>query len=283
MRPDTRSGGEPGSDWSLQRMSWLAVERYLARDDRLLVPVGALAQHGPHLPLGTNTLIADRIASEVSRRVDVLKAPPLSYGVLAPTRVPYPGQAGLRRKTLLRMLNELLATWEDMGIRRFFLVTAYRYDAHLDALLMALSTEAVTEVVNLYSVAVSDLVDTSPVREHGGELETSMMLHLFPERVSVADIPDATPVTRSYPGRGIPMPSERSRGIVGRPDAASAEKGERLVARMVDAIAKAVGQPRSVATPGAGELSTPGPVEDDPGMTPPSGPGATRATGEERR
>ena len=225
---------------SLNRMSWLQVQAHLERDSRLLVPVGALSQHGPHLPLGANTLIADRVAAAVSIRLNILKAPPLNYGVLAPTKARYPGESGLRRKTLHRMVNELLAGWEDRGVRRFYLITSYRYDAHMDALLMALTSGAETEVVNLYAVPLDDLVESSPVREHGGELETSLLLHLQPDTVMLSNAPAASEVGRKYPGRGMPTPPAGSLGVVGRPDSGSASKGARIFERYVDAVCTAV-------------------------------------------
>lgn len=251
---------------SLDRLSWAQVQERLAHDDRLLIPSGALAQHGPHLPLGANTLIADRVATAVSVRLNILKAPPLQYGVVAPTKGQYPGQSGLRRKTLHRTVNELLAGWEDRGVRRFYLITSYRYDAHLDALLMALTTGAETAVVNLYGVSLDGVIETSPVREHGGELETSLLLFLEPDSVTMANLPEPSAVRRRYPGRGIPTPPAGSRGVVGHPEAASKSKGARAFQRYVDAVCRAVEGTRRTApdtgprtpTPGMSRASDPG-------------------------
>ena len=105
----------------------------------MIFPIGALEQHGPHLPLGTNSLIVERLAVDLSRELGILVAPTFQYGVISPTRDRFPGRATLQRKTLHRTINELLASWEDHGITEFVLLTAQRYDAHLDALLMALT------------------------------------------------------------------------------------------------------------------------------------------------
>lgn len=236
--PDAIAPGESPS--SLDRLSWFQVQDQLAKDDRLLIPIGALAQHGPHLPLGTNTMIADRVATAVSVRLNILKAPPLHYGVIAPNKMQYPGESGLRRKTLHRTVNELLAGWEDRGVRRFYLITSYRYDAHLDALLMALTTGAATAVINLYAVPLDGIVETSPVREHGGELETSLVLFLEPESVTHANVPQPSEVRRSYPRRGIPTPPSGSQGVVGNPGAGSKDKGRRAFLRYVEAVCNAV-------------------------------------------
>ncbi len=221
-------------------MSWVQVERHLADDARLLVPVGAFGQHGPHLPLGTNTLIADHVAGAVSAELGILKAPPIWHSVLAPAKGVYPGQSGLRRKNLYRTINDLLAGWEDGGFDTFYLITAHRYEPHLDALLMAHTARARTEVINLYAVPLDDILDTSPVREHAAELETSLLLHLAPRLVYRREMPEATEVRRGYPGRGMPRPPRESLGVVGNPGGASADKGRAVFTRYVDAVVTAV-------------------------------------------
>ena len=57
------------------------VRRALERDPRLLVPVGTCEQHGPHLPLGCDTLIIERLADDLSAAFQVLRAPTVEYGV----------------------------------------------------------------------------------------------------------------------------------------------------------------------------------------------------------
>ena len=104
MKPDS---------YALDALTWLEAGRLLARDSRLLCAVGALEQHGPHLPLGTNTYLAEAVARRVSDDLGILRAPTFSYGVTAGGRGRYAGTTTLRRKTLHRAINELLA-----GLRR---------------------------------------------------------------------------------------------------------------------------------------------------------------------
>src|SRR6267143_55337 len=90
-----------------------AVRAALTRDSRLLVPVGTCEQHGPHLPLGCDTIIVERLADDLSASFGILRAPPISYGVNTATKRPYPGNAAVRRKTLHRWMNDLLGSWEQ--------------------------------------------------------------------------------------------------------------------------------------------------------------------------
>lgn len=213
--------------------------RILARDPRLILPVGALVQHGPHLPLGANTFITERVAEEVSRRCGILLAPGFDYGVWNPGKESYAGSTGIERKTLHRALNELLAKWEDHGIREFILLTAYQQEPHLDALLMAMTSSAVTTVVNLFTIDVGNLLDASPLSEHGGELETSLMLYLAPSLVQTDQAADVVADSRTYrryaQGR-VATPPPGSRGTLGFPSRASEEKGRAVFFRYVESL-----------------------------------------------
>jgi len=165
--------------------------------------------------------------------------PPFPYGVVGSGRGHYAGTATLRRKTLHRAVNELLASWEDHGVSEVVVITAHRYEPHLDALLMALTSRSRATVVDLYAVEVGDLLEAPPDLEHGGEVETSLMLHLAPERVRKDQIADYTPVSgdaRRYIRQRMPTAPAGSRGVLGRPSIATAEKGWALFERWVDAI-----------------------------------------------
>jgi len=231
------------SSYALDELPWTDVEQALAIDPRLILPVGALEQHGPHLPLGTNIVIAQRVAREVSQRLGILRAPTFSYGVTV-AGGPFAGQAGLRRKTLHRAVNELLAKWEDHGVQQFVIITAHRFEPHLEALLMALTGRATESVYDLYQIHVSDLIDTDPEVEHAGELETSLMLHLAPDLVHAERARDFMPeggALRKYTRRRVPTPPIRSGGIVGFPTRASPEKGALVFGRYIDMLCSAIG------------------------------------------
>src|SRR3954467_5368321 len=118
------------------------VEATLQRDARLIIPVGTCEQHGPHLPLGSDTLIVERLTSDLSAEFDVLLAPTVEYGVNVQTERGFPGNGSLRKKTLHRLLNDLLDTWEATGVREFILLTAHEHDPHLEAMSTVITSGA---------------------------------------------------------------------------------------------------------------------------------------------
>ena len=78
----------------LADMTWKEVESYLATGDALIVPLGTCEQHGPHLPLATDTLIAEAFAERIAEATGVPLAPTVAYGVNLPCDRFVPGTAG---------------------------------------------------------------------------------------------------------------------------------------------------------------------------------------------
>ena len=227
----------------LDELSWIDVAAHLARDPRLIIPAGALEQHGPHLPLGTNVLIARHIAADLSREFNVLRAPTVHYGVNVTSDRAYAGTASLIQKTLHRVFNELLAAWERHDVREFIIVTAHRHEPHLDALATLVTGAARVRVLSIWDVDIADLLEGQPGPLHAGEAETSIMLHLYPGlvRFERARDFDLTPEEfERYVCDRLPAPPPGGNGVVGRPTLATAEKGAAIYSRIVEAIKKAV-------------------------------------------
>jgi creatinine amidohydrolase len=234
---------EKSTALALDELSWIDVAAHLARDARLLMPVGALEQHGPHLPLGTNVLIARSICVDLSHEFGVLRAPTFGFGVNVLTARAYAGTASLGRKTLHRGLNELLDAWEAHGVNEFILVTAHRHDPHLEALATLVTDQATLHVIDIWDVPIHDLLDGQEQAEHAGEAETSVMRHLYPDLVRMdraRDFQLDPDEFRRYIRGGMPKPPPGGTGSVGRPTLATAEKGRRIYDRILDAIRRAV-------------------------------------------
>lgn len=237
--PAGRNGG-PGPGGArpvlLSELTWPEAARRLREDPRLLVPVGGLLQHGPHLPLGTDRIIVTRLAEEISRRHRVLTAPTLPYGAGSARNAEYAGSAPLSGKTLHRTLNELAAVWESHGVEEFVLLTGHGHRAHLQAMATVACETARVRAVDLHAVDLSEHLASPHGREHAGELATSLMLHLAPDLVREEEIEDlelpVEKVGRLRAGEE-PLPPGGSPGVVGRPSLASREKGEKVFRYLV--------------------------------------------------
>jgi creatinine amidohydrolase len=229
--------------FGLDELSWIDVAAHIAGEPRLIIPVGALEQHGPHLPLGTNVLLARHVAVDLSEQFRVLRAPTLYYGVNVASERAYAGTASLRQKTLHRAVNELLDAWEEHGVSEFILITAHRHEPHLDALATLVTAKARVRVISIWDVPIGDLLDAQPGPLHGCEAETSVMLHLYPDlvRMERARDFDLTPEQFDrYMRDRLPTPPPGGAGVVGQPTAATPEKGDAIYQRIIAAVRSAV-------------------------------------------
>ncbi|GAB2961114.1 mycofactocin biosynthesis peptidyl-dipeptidase MftE [Streptomyces pseudoechinosporeus] len=213
----------------LARMAWSAVpDRPL-----VLVPLGSFEQHGPHLPLDTDTRIADAVACGAARRLPgpVLVAPPVVYAASGEHQS-FPGTVSIGNEALRFVLVELvrsLSLWSG----RVVFVNGHGGNVRCLAEAVAQLAEEGRDVV--WVPCFPEGGDA-----HAGHTETSLMLHLAPELVDMtrAHAGNPAPIAELMPsilagGVGAVSPS----GVLGDPTTATAEDGARLLDEMVADVA----------------------------------------------
>lgn len=217
------------------------VRAHLARDPRLLIPVGTTEQHGPHLPFGTDTILVERLADDLSAEFGVLRAPTVEYGVNAKTRTPYPGNATVRRKTLHRFMNDLVGGWEEGGVEGFVILTAHGHDPHQEALSTLRTRRATVRTVDIFTAQLDGGDADLPI--HGGVVDTSLLLYVDGELVDLGAAQDFRPSARRLRGwrrTGAGSVPPEGPGSMGYPTQASFETGRRMYHLIYERIATRV-------------------------------------------
>ena len=107
----------------IEDCNWMQVERYLESDDRIVIPLGSVEQHG-YLSLGVDRILSERVSVEAAEPTGVLVLPSLPYG-LTPYFAAYPGSPTLRVETYRALLRDLLDSFADQGFRRFLFVNGH--------------------------------------------------------------------------------------------------------------------------------------------------------------
>jgi creatinine amidohydrolase/Fe(II)-dependent formamide hydrolase-like protein len=196
-----------------QRLKTLPPDRVaaaIAADPRLIVPIGTCDPHGPHLPMGCDTVLVDRLADDLSAEFGVLRAATIEYGASDGATHAAARAGSVRKKTLHLLLNDLLGSWERAGIREFILLTAHGDDAHHEALATVMTAEARVRVVDASAVRLDKSVAASAGWQPGGKADTSLMLYLAPHLVDMRLAQDYTPqstkrrpILRSRSRRGV--------------------------------------------------------------------------------
>jgi len=237
----------------------------LARDERSLVilPLGAIEQHGPHLPLLVDWLGAEELARQVAPHLEraghrVILAPALPYGA-SPLAETWPGTVSLSRVTLKRVIEEVIGGLARHGFRRFVLASYQADPEHLRAMAEAkrrltrggrlrvlfagFSPEAPSQAAMLSPRVLRLSRSPCPQREwHAGELETALVLARRPElvrRAAARRLPPAWVDFRSALRRGARRFEEIAPGGLGYfgwpavARAATAERAMKLRGRLM--------------------------------------------------
>jgi creatinine amidohydrolase len=223
----------------LGHLTWREAADWFRRDPRLLLPVGSFLPHGPHLPLQTDVLITTALAEGIGARHGVLVAPTLPYGGGSDADRAYAGAGVLAHKTLHRALNDLVAGFEGQGLRELFLVTTNGYGPHYRALVSVSPGTLRVRAIDTNVIDLSPVLRKPSSPERAGEVETSLLLYLAPGLVRKELMEDvvldpATLLMRMDGTEPVPLPG--TDGVVGRPTAATAEKGRRIYEYLVQYI-----------------------------------------------
>jgi creatinine amidohydrolase len=225
--------------YAISDLPWTEVAGHLRHDRRLILPVGACDQSGPHLPVGAGTCVAESLAHDLSQEFGVLRAPTFHYGVNLPGEEGYAGTAALRAKTLHRALNELLVAWNAQGFDEFVCITANAHGPHAEAIATLRAPAGRVRVIEALSVDLSALVEGGGGPEHGGEVLTSLLMHLRPACVYADQARDFTmdpDAARKFVSGRLRRIPPGSSGAVGQPSLASAEKGRAIYEHILQKI-----------------------------------------------
>jgi len=246
----------------LQEKKWQEVQQYRDSGAGLaIIPVGSVEQHGFHLPLGTDSMVAIRVAEDAAQRTNSIVTPPLWFG-WSPHHLALPGSISIRPQILTELLFDVLSSLANHGFDRFVIVNGHRI---VNIPWIQISAEKAQRELDV-TVAIFDpaymskeIVDQIGFGQvgHAEEIETSHMLHIMPHLVQMDKVKDSPPPERKLyhvdpripkdtlcyvPGtaRDLRQIAKKSGGVSGRPSLANAEKGtrlhEHLVTRLVEVI-----------------------------------------------
>jgi creatinine amidohydrolase len=243
----------------MNRMSWVQYrERVSTTNAPVFLPVGALEQHGPHLPLGTDAMLATGIAAGVAAAVGGVVAPALSYGYKSQPKCGggqhFCGTTSLDAATLIGQVRDTIREFVRHGVERLVLVNGHYENQWflIEGIDLALR-ECGAPHLSVMRLEYWDFCTEQTLAaifpqgfpgfalEHAAVIETSLMLHLYPELVRIELIPDEPaaqfPPYDLYPTRTEWVPAS---GVLSSARAASREKGARIADEVIARVAAAV-------------------------------------------
>lgn len=245
----------------LGEMSWTALQERLEQSPLdVVIPLGALEQHGPHLSLDTDALIAEAVADRAAQRAgECVVSPCIPVGASS-HHLAFPGTASLSDTTLQSVLAEVIQTLLSHGFRSAYLVTGHAGNVGAMAAAMAeLDPAERSRMVSfddwpaqrnaVHQVAENQLgLDRELVGTHGGHFETSIMLSIAPDRVDMASAVAGhvgPAVSASAKLRSEGMAALSPVGVIGDPRGASADAGELYLDALVSLVVEGIADHRS--------------------------------------
>ncbi|GIV95696.1 MAG: creatininase [Herpetosiphonaceae bacterium] len=260
--------------WNLADLSFVDIAEYLKVKDIILIPMASMEQHGPHLPLWTDTITAVEVSRRVSELIGVLHTPPIWMGY-SPQHMHGPGQARgtitLRSSTLLNLVYDVARSLIHHGFNRLIFVNGHGSNVKvIDPILRKLRYETgalisfVKPYMERYVGVLKGLMENPPEETpgwHASELETSQVMAWNPQLVRMeraeftrAHIPDYLPESfakkdgapdvefEGYSYFHFPMDHHEfiESGVIGNPLRATAEKGEEAFRRYSEHVARGV-------------------------------------------
>jgi creatinine amidohydrolase len=252
------------------------IQAYLKRSDLILVPMASTEQHGPHLPLCTDTTTAYEVSRRAAEQADVLYTPTVWTGY-SPQHMRAPGQGAgtitIRAETLINLLYDIARSLIHHGFNRLIFVNGHGSNVKvIDPLLRKIRYDTGALVAfykpyaERYMGLVKDLMENTPDETpgwHASELETSQMLAYNPQLVRM----DRAAATETHIPRWMPpsfskadgapdvefegyqyfyFPMDHDEfndtGVIGNPLRATAEKGEEAFRRYAKHLVGAIGE-----------------------------------------
>lgn len=226
----------------LEHLAWPELAELREKNGGLLMlPMGATEQHGPHLPVGMDTLLVEKVCAAASARASVPVMSALRYTVSQGHTTKWPGTFSLRHGTFISALREIAAWAVATGWKRLLLVNShFGNDAPARVAVDQIRLEHMGKLqIGLVHVfqcgeGVWETYTDDAADLHANRAETSLMLHLFPELVSMDKLPTSDDEDRT--GGTVfsyPVAQTSLNGVTGKPSAATAEEGALLFSKMV--------------------------------------------------
>ena len=221
---------------SYGNLSWKDVENIAKTKKSVLVPIGSIEQHGMHLPLFTDSIIADEIAKKAGEILGMPVLPVIPAG-FSREHVEFPGTISVSESRLKGYVEDVCKSLKKNGFSSIIIVNGHGGNCNiLEKLCKELSGKL---KINVSTVENFQLINNENCQVHADEMETSLMLYLYPHLVNKDKIIDEFPerFKRNFGGLFHWRKYTKS-GVIGYPSRGLSKNGEVYFNKMVGRLVK---------------------------------------------
>ncbi|RLG46200.1 MAG: hypothetical protein DRO06_04805 [Thermoproteota archaeon] len=225
-------------------MPWTEFAETSLTAEFVILPVGVVEAHGPHLPLGTDFLIPERLAPLLAERINALVAPPIPYGVVE-SLSGFPGSLSISQGAFESLVYDVISSLAQWGFGRVIVLNGHGGSKHLDALRRALRRlwfEAGVKSILInwwvYAEPIASEV-LGPSEGHASTSETAAVVALLPEAIREVEDLEAWSYSRREGIEPFPSPgSIMARGAP--PRRPGVEESRRFLESLVDSLVEEI-------------------------------------------
>ncbi|MHA1664609.1 MAG: creatininase family protein [Candidatus Njordarchaeales archaeon] len=223
-------------------LTWEEVQKEI-KHRIVIIPIGAVEAHGPHLPLNTDTVIVQKIAEEVAKRTRSLLLPVLNYGQLWSLKN-FPGSIRIKEENIVAFLVDICESLHAHGAKLIVLISWHLGNANvIKKVARIMHDKHGVKVLYFLAPGIKEMrkmcesKQWHPTYFHAEEIETSLMLAIRPDLVNmnkaISSYP-SPPQTFGY----LPHTWDEftSLGVLGDPTKATAEKGKKMLNIAINAV-----------------------------------------------
>jgi len=207
-----------------------------------VLPVGSFEQHGSHLPLISDTVVACAIATAISERYELLLLPPVTISC-SHEHAAFAGTVSIRAQTLIQVVEDIAESLTHQGVRGLVVVNGHGGNYVLSNVVQQANVGGVRMALfpgklDWQTAADAAGIETDRTADmHGGELETSLLLHVAPELVGDDHADEDVDAAERPHLLMLGVGGYSKTGIVGRPSLASAVKGRAVLEALTEEFA----------------------------------------------
>ena len=220
----------------INKISEIGFRNFVRKTRRAIVPVGSLEQHGSHLPVSTDSLIAEYIATVIVKKIPSFVVPVIPYGVSYEHKPMF--NLSLRNSTLSNVLYDICISLVENGIKNIILLNCHHGNVGVLQYITQNLYGKVPSNIGIYTINYWQLIQGE--FDHAGEVETSLLLAIAPDLVRMDKAePNSKRLSKSKiayssitnnPGSFINITGN---GVWGDPRYATARKGWKLINEIV--------------------------------------------------
>jgi creatinine amidohydrolase len=236
---------------NLAEMTWLQAQQAFLQTNLAIVPTGAVEVYGPHLPLGSDGIVAQHLARQLGERVGAVVTPLVPVGD-SRSLLSFPGTLTVSPATFRSYVKDLADSLVHWGCKRILVINGHAGNvAPVTDLGLELATGGIrvaqVDFWRAIATVAPEILDTGALaNRHAGEVGTSVLLAVCPDLVDMSQAARVIPrptLAGDHPQvmlNDIPFSAITDLGMTGDATTATAQKGEVLIARLLDKLEKFV-------------------------------------------